>query len=48
MATVEKTSRMDDRLVRALAQIEEAEENLRTARELIRVLFQEHVEADDA
>jgi hypothetical protein len=33
------TTQMDDRLVAALALIEEAEENLGTARELIRQLF---------
>jgi hypothetical protein len=40
VATMPKTTTpMDDRLVLALAHIEEAEESLATARELIRQLF---------
>lgn len=39
---------MDERLVRALANIEEAEESLRSARELIRGLFESKLLATDA
>jgi hypothetical protein len=44
----ETTAQVDDRLVAALALIEEAEENLETARGLIRQLFAATLpEADD-
>jgi len=38
-ATGKRAARMDDRLVLALAEIEDAEESLRSARALIRELF---------